>query len=85
MQSSQLASAAYAVTPNDGTDLPSTAFGLYIGTGGTLKVDCGNDPGTQSERVTVSFAAVAAGFLPLKVIRVYATGTAATGIVAFEE
>lgn len=78
-----LASAAYAVTPSDSTDLPSTAYGLYIGTGGTLKVDCGDD--SLGGRVTVSFAGVAAGLLPLRVLRVYATGTSATGIVAFEE
>lgn len=84
MPAEPVASAAYAVTPNDGADLPSTAFGLYIGTGGTLKVDCGH-VGSDGERVTVSFAAVAAGFLPLRVRRVWATGTTATGIVAFEE
>lgn len=85
MPANPVASAAYAVTPADGADLPSTAFGLYIGVAGTLKVDCGNDAGTQTDRVTVTFANVAAGFLPLKVVRVYATGTSATGIVAFEE
>lgn len=77
-----IASGAFAVTPNDGTDLPSVAYGLYIGTGGTLKVDTANEG--QGE-TTVSFAAVAAGVLPLKVRRVWATGTTATGIVAFEE
>ena len=84
MASPLVASAAYAVTPNDGADLASTAYGLYIGTGGTLKVDCGQ-VGVEGERVTVTFAAVAVGFLPLRVRRVWATGTSATGIVAFEE
>jgi len=83
MPANPVASAAYAVTPNDTTDLPSVAYGLYVGTAGTLKVDCGNEP--AGERITVSFANVGVGFLPLKVLRVYATGTAATGIVAFEE
>lgn len=82
MAGMSLASGAYAVTPSDSTDLPSVAYGLYIGTGGTLKVDVANEG--QGEQ-TVAFAAVAVGLLPLKVRRVWATGTTATGIVAFEE
>lgn len=79
-----VASAAFAVTPSDTTDLAAVAYGLYIGTGGTLKVDCGDDVGTQTNRVTFS-GTVAAGLFPLKVVRVYATGTAATGILALDE
>ena len=78
-----VASGAAAVTPSDSTDLGFVAYGLYVGTGGTLKVDVGNS--LSGPRETVSFAAVAAGFLPLMVLRVYATGTTATGIVAFQE
>ena len=86
MASLNVASAAFAVTPNDGADLASVAYGLIIGGGGTLKVDCGNDVGTQGERVTITFGAVSAGqLIPLKVIRVYATGTSATSIAALEE
>ena len=86
MAALNVASAAYAVTPADGADLPSVAYGLIVGAAGTLKVDCGSDVGTQTNRVTVTFGALSAGqLLPLKVVRVYATGTSATSIVALEE
>lgn len=81
-----VASAAFAVTPSDSADLPSVAYGLIVGGAGNLKVDCGNDVGTQSERVTLTFTGVVAGqLIPLRVIRVYATGTTATNIAALEE
>jgi hypothetical protein len=80
MQAQSLASGGAAVTPNDGTDLAEVAYGLWIGVGGTLKVDCGNTF-NAGLRTTIS-TTVPAGFFPFKVLRVYATGTAATGIVA---
>lgn len=86
MAALNVASAAFAVTPSDSTDLASVAYGLIVGGAGTLKVDCGDDVGTQTNRVTVTFGALSAGQLvPLKVIRVYATGTSATSVVALEE
>jgi hypothetical protein len=84
MPANPVASAAYVVTPNDGADLPSVAFGLYIGTAGTLKVDCASEA-SDANKVTVTFPNVVQGILPLKVKRVYATGTSATNIVALEE
>lgn len=69
---------AAAVTPNDGADLPKIATrALWIGAGdGTLSV-------VMSGGTTVAFAGVAAGtLLPIRVDRVRATGTGATGIVA---
>jgi hypothetical protein len=65
---------ALPVTPNDGVDLTFATRYLIVSVGGTLKVDMvGN--GTQS-------LTVPAGVIPLRVTRVWATGTAATGITA---
>ena len=61
-----------SVTPNDGADL--TKFGtLYVTGAGTVKVDL-----VGSGQFT--FTATANTFYKLQVKRVYATGTAATGI-----
>ena len=67
---------AVEVTPNDGVDLTSTTRALYVGVGGDVKVDM---HGTG----TVTFVGVSAGsLLPVRVDRVYSTGTTATSIVA---
>lgn len=66
---------AAAVTPNDSADLSEVTLNLYVGTGGTLKV-------TMQDGTTPTYAAIAAGRHPLRVKRVWATGTSATGIVA---
>jgi hypothetical protein len=68
---------AAAITPHDSNDqgLSGGCSGLYIGGAGALSVVMFNG-------ATVTFANVAAGWLPLNVLRVKATGTAATGIVA---
>ena len=66
----------FAVTPNDGADLAVAARRLYIGGAGALKIKTidGND---------LVFGAVTAGtVLPWGALRVYATGTTATNIVA---
>ena len=71
--------AAYAATvvPADGTDLPGgPARSLYIGGAGTLRVTM------YGNGAVVDFPAVSAGPFPFQVIRVHATGTTATGIVA---
>lgn len=83
MQAQSLASGGVAVTPNDTTDLSELAYGLWIGVGGTLKVDCADALSSSGASGRSTFATtVPAGFFPFRVIRVYATGTAATGIVA---
>jgi hypothetical protein len=75
---------AKVVVPNNTTniDYPGSpdglleAFVLYIGTGGNLRVltATGDD---------VTFANVLGGtFLPVQVVRVFATGTSATDILA---
>lgn len=65
------------VTPNDSTDLPvAPCRGLYVGTGGTIYVDIGND-------VNVPYVNVPNGYiLPVQASRVRATGTTASDIVA---
>lgn len=74
---------AAAVTPSDTANIPSVSGGtndegciLYIGGTGNVKVrTIGGDD--------VVFAAVPAGTtLQVRVLRVFATGTAATNIVA---
>lgn len=67
---------AVAVTPNDSNDLQVMTRGLYIGVGGSLVVMMGNG-------ATVTFAGLVAGtLLPARVVRVLATGTTASSIVA---
>jgi len=67
---------AFSVTPNDSTDMANAARALFVGGAGDVKVDTtGGD--------TVTFTGVTAGMiLPVRVTRVYATGTTATNIVA---
>lgn len=70
------ATKAFAVTPADGADLAEVTRGIYVGGSGTLKVD-------MADVGTVTFTALAAGVVhPLRVKKVYATGTDATTIIA---
>lgn len=70
------ASNAFAVTPADGSNLTHAARALFVGGAGDIKVDTlGGD--------TVTFTGVVAGsILPVRILKVYATGTTATNIVA---
>jgi hypothetical protein len=63
-----------AVTPSDSTVIPVTRA-LYIGGTGNLNV-------RMTDGVNVLFTAIPAGFAPLQVDQVLATGTTATNIVA---
>lgn len=66
---------AEAVTPNNSTDLTNATRGIYVGVSGDLKVDLLSGD-------TVTFVNIAAGVIhPLRVKRVYATGTTATSIL----
>lgn len=65
-----------AVTPNDTTLLAPTR-GLYIGGAGNVTVDFAD--GTTDVLLT---AAIVGTLYPISVIRVKATGTTATAIVA---
>lgn len=67
---------AAAVTPADGSDMTISSRGLYVGGAGDLKV-------TMEGGETVTFTAVVAGtMMPIRVRRVFSTGTTATSIVA---
>lgn len=62
------------VTPNDSADLDFITRALMVANAGTLKV-------TQMNGVAVTIT-VPAGILPIRVARVWSTGTTATGITA---
>lgn len=67
---------AAAVTPSDTTDLDNTTRAIYVGSQGNLKVrmlGSGND---------VTFALDKHELLPIRVVRVLATGTTCSNIVA---
>lgn len=69
------ASHAVAVSPDDGTDLARVSRALNVAEGGAVRVTT-----LGGEDATVF---IAAGItFPLRVSRVWATGTTATGIVA---
>lgn len=65
---------AALVTPSDGSTLPFTSRALWVGTAGTICVDMAGG------ETNVCFTN-ATGTMPLRVTKVYATGTTATGIV----
>jgi hypothetical protein len=69
------ASKAFAITPNDSTDLTTTARAIYVGTTGNLAVTLSGDSSS------VTFTNVAAGYHPLRAKRVLATGTTASGLI----
>lgn len=66
---------AVAVTPNDSTNLADPAI-IYTGSGGNIKV-------TTTNGDVVTFTGVLGGsYLAVQVLRVWANGTTATGLVA---
>jgi hypothetical protein len=68
------AAGAFAITTSDTGNFYATA--LYVGTGGDVKVD------TEADDSAVTFTGVPSGsVLPVRVKRVYATGTTASNIV----
>lgn len=67
-------SAFAAVTPNDSADLAVQPRFLIVGVGGTISC---NDARGVTTSITVT-----AGVIPIRPIRILATGTTATGIVA---
>lgn len=67
---------AAAVTPSDSANLPlNPTRGIYIGVAGDFKA-------TMEDATTATFSNLPVGVYPFKVQRVFATGTAATNIVA---
>lgn len=73
------ASSAYmirAVVPNDGADLPDgLTRGLLVGTAGNAKI-------TDAANTEVAGVPLQAGYNPLRVRRVWATGLTAANIFA---
>jgi hypothetical protein len=73
------ATGAFAITPDDATDLADHADAIYVGGAGNLKVD-------MLLGGTVTFTALSVGVVhPLSVRRVYATGTTATSILGLTQ
>lgn len=67
---------AAAVTTSDSSIFEEPTRAVYIGGAGTLKVD-------MVSGGTVTFTGLLAGtLLPVQVVRIYATGTTATSIIA---
>lgn len=65
---------AIAATPNDIVDLDNATRAIYIGTAGNLKV-------TMLKGGDVTFSNLPVGWHPIRVSRVWATGTDAADIV----
>jgi len=71
------ATLAVAITPNDSADLAFATRAIYIGGGGNLRVEM------QGNATPVTFAGVVGGtILPIRVARVFVTGTTATSLVS---
>lgn len=66
-----------AITPNDSANLAFVTNSLFVGGAGTLKVELQNDASGNFVTLTV----LAGQFLDLRVRKVWATGTSATGLI----
>ena len=67
---------AVSITPHDTNDLAIVSRGIYIGGSGDLKVD-------MLDGATVTFVGLTAGIVhPIRVTRIYDTGTTAISILA---
>lgn len=70
------ASSSAPITPSDSTDLSDLTRWVFVGGAGNLVA-------VMKDGTTVSFIGIVAGtLLPIRVSRVMATGTTATGIIA---
>lgn len=68
---------ASTITPNDSNDLTDFTRSIYIGGAGNLKIDT-----VAGDTVTLN-GVVAGTVIPVRVQKVYATGTTATNLVGF--
>jgi len=69
----------FLITPNDSTDLTTPTRGISVAAAGALKVTT-----LGGDTVVIPDGALAAGVIhPLRVKRVFSTGTGATGIVGY--
>ena len=67
---------ARAIVPSDTANLPGACSAFTVGVGGTITV-------TTINGQIVQITAVAGFVYPLQIVKVAATGTAATGIVGY--
>ena len=68
---------AAVITPSDGANLSQQTLAIYVGGAGDVRVDL---VGTGTG---ITFKAVPVGtVLPIQAVKVYATGTSATNLVA---
>jgi hypothetical protein len=68
------------ITPSDSTDIAASHRALWIGTGGTLAAVILDEDGVT--RNTIATTVGDASVWPFRVLRVLATGTSASGLVA---
>ena len=68
------------ITPNDSTDVVAGHRALWIGTGGTLAAVILDEDGVT--RNTIATSVNDGTVYPMRVLRVLATGTSCSGIVA---
>lgn len=69
------ATSGFGITPNDSVDLSEVTRALYVGVAGDVQV-------TLLSGSTLTFGNVNAGtFLPVRAVRVLATGTTASSLV----
>ena len=66
---------AFAITSNDSTDLTVYPRAIYVGGAGNVKVTT-----LGGDTVTLN-GAVAGSILPVRVVRVFSTGTTATNLI----
>jgi hypothetical protein len=67
---------AFAITPDDSSELAHVVRAIYVGGGGDVAIVC------EDNASPVTFVAVPAGqILPVRVRKVLSTGTTATDIV----
>ncbi len=69
------AASGAAITPDDGADLPQATRCLYVGGAGDIRVTL-----ISGDTVTLT-EAIAGALYPLRITRVLATGTTATGLI----
>ncbi len=67
----------YNVSPNDGANLPAETVGISINAGGNIAAVA------VDSTTPTTVGPLPAGFYPVRLRKILATGTTATGIVAF--
>lgn len=73
------AGGVFLITPNDSADLSQITRAISFGTAGALKIT-----DALGNTVTIPSGALAAGILhPIRVVKVFSTGTGASSIVGY--